>query len=273
MSPTAVEPVPGEPAAVADLGDESALVVADFHAGIEDALRYERGVELASDADARRERVLTLLDRTDPDRFVVLGDLGHRIGASRGDEREELTALIDAVTERVPFTLVKGNHDGGVADELGDRLDVRPGDGWVVGGSGTDGDDGTDEVSGSGGVAFVHGHTWPSEDALAASTICMGHEHPAVKLVDRVGGSRVESAWLRGPLRPEPFAENLGVDPADVHWGDPELVVFPAFNDRSGGPWVNVEGQEFLAPYLPEGFASAEAYLLDGTRLGDYRSV
>jgi hypothetical protein len=263
MSPTAVEPVPGEPAAVADLGDESALVVADFHAGIEDALRYERGVELASDAAARRERVLSLLDRTGADRFVVLGDLGHRIGASRGDEREELTALIDAVTERVPFTLVKGNHDGGVADEFGDRLEVRPGDGWVV------------EGGRNGAVAFVHGHTWPSAEALAASTLCMGHEHPAVKLVDSVGGSRVESAWLRGPLRPEPFADHLGVGAADLGWGGsgPELVVFPAFNDRSGGTWVNVEGQAFLAPYLPEGFASAEAYLLDGTRLGDYRQV
>jgi hypothetical protein len=36
---------------------------------------------------------------------------------------------------------------------------------------------------------------------------------------------------------------------------------------------VNVEGQSFLAPFLPDGLASAEAYLLDGTRLGDYRRV
>nr|WP_267624947.1 metallophosphoesterase [Halobium salinum] len=259
-SHTAVEPVPGEPAAVATLGGdhdgETALVVADYHAGIEDALRYERGVELESNAVTRRDRLLALLDRTDADRLVVLGDLGHRIGASRGDEREELDALVDAVTDRVPFTLVKGNHDGGVADEFGDRLDVRDGAGHVVG-----------------DVAFVHGHTWPSEDVLAASTVCMGHEHPAVKLTDSVGGSRVEPAWLRGPLRREPFAEHFEVDAADLDWNDPELVVFPAFNDRSGGTWVNVDGQGFLAPFLPDGLASAEAYLLDGTRLGDYRRV
>jgi len=38
----AVEPVVGEPAAVADLGDRRLLLVADVHAGIEVGLRYER---------------------------------------------------------------------------------------------------------------------------------------------------------------------------------------------------------------------------------------
>jgi hypothetical protein len=36
---------------------------------------------------------------------------------------------------------------------------------------------------------------------------------------------------------------------------------------------VNVAGQDFLAPFLPDALADAEAYLLDGTRLGDYRRV
>jgi len=52
-------------------------------------------------------------------------------------------------------------------------------------------------------------------------------------------------------------------------------VVFPAFNGRSGGTWVNVEGQGFLAPFLPAALVGdrTDAYLLDGTRLGPYRSV
>ncbi|WP_224449914.1 metallophosphoesterase [Haloprofundus salilacus] len=260
MARPAVEPVPGEPAATADLGDERALVVADFHAGIEAGLRYERGVELASNADARRDRLLSLLDRTDADRVVVLGDIGHRIGDPKGDEREELEALFDALDSRgVPLTLVTGNHDGGVADAFAERIDATPGDGARMG-----------------NVGFLHGHTWPNREVLGAETICMGHEHVTVKLQDSVGGSRVEPAWLRGPLCCEVFAEQFGVDvdnSATFDWADPELVVFPVFNDRSGGTWVNVEGQEFLSPFLPEGLASGELYLLDGTRLGDYRSV
>ncbi len=252
----AVEPIPGEPAAVADLGDERALVVADYHAGIEAALRYERGVELADNADVRRERLLSLLDRIDADRVIVLGDLGHRIGDPKGDEREELETLVRTVTERVPLTLVRGNHDGGVAAAFEDGIDV------VESGGARFGD-----------VGFVHGHTWPDPVVLSARFVCAGHEHPAVKLTDSVGGSRVEQAWLRGPLEAEVFAEALEVDVSEFDWGDPELVVFPAFNERSGGTWVNVEGQGFLSPFLPDGLASGEAYLLDGTRLGDFRSV
>ncbi len=246
-----VEPVPDEPAAVADCDGERALVVADYHAGIERGLRRQ-GVELSSDADARRERLLALLDRTDPDRLVVLGDLAHAIGDPEGAESEELTDLLDAVA--VPVTLVKGNHDGDLEPFLKEfeGITVTPSHGTRIG-----------------PVGFVHGHTWPSPDVLRADVLCVGHEHPVVRLEDEVGGTRVERAWLRGGLDAEPFEafHDLGLDVR----GD--LVVFPAFNDRSGGTWVNVQGQEFLSPFLPDGLAGGEAYLLDGTRLGNYRRV
>ncbi|SEA10550.1 putative phosphoesterase [Haloplanus vescus] len=253
-----VEPVPGEPAAVADCGGEQALVVADYHAGIETGLRYERGVELRSNAEARRQRLCALCDRTDPDRVVVLGDLIHRIGDPERGEDDEIEALLDALDARsTPLTLVPGNHDGGVADAYGDRLDVTDPGGVRLG-----------------DVGFVHGHTWPDRSVLGAATVCMGHEHPQVRLEDEVGGGRAEKAWLRGRLRIDPFADHFGVATESLAWGDPELVVFPAFNDRSGGTWVNVEGQSFLSPFLPDALADdAEAYLLDGTRLGAYRRV
>ena len=246
-----VEPVPDAPAAVATLPDGQALVVADYHAGLEVGLRYD-GVELRSQAGDRREAVLALLERTAADRLVLLGDFGHAIGDPGGEEREELEALLDALP--VPVTVVKGNHDGDLDDLLADRdgVDVTPGHGRRFG-----------------GVGFVHGHTWPSPDVLAADVVCMGHEHPMVRLEDEVGGARAERAWLRGPLDPAPFAEFHDADIAI----DGELVVFPSFNDLTGGTWVNVEEQGFLAPFLPTGVDEAQAYLLDGTRLGAYRQV
>ncbi|WP_434522634.1 metallophosphoesterase [Halorubrum sp. AS12] len=250
-----VEPVVGEPAAVADLGGERALLVADVHAGIEVGLRYERGVELDSRADARREALCDLVAETDADRLVVLGDLAHRIGAPDGDEREELETLIRAVTDRVPMTLVEGNHDAGVAAAFAADLDVIGAGGGVLGDT----------------VAVCHGHTWPDPALLDADVVCMGHEHPQVRLEDAVGGSRVERAWLRGELDPAAFVQDGGNEGDDSD--PPELVVFPAFNERSGGTWVNVEGQSFLAPYLPEALPSGDAYLLDGTRLGGFRRV
>jgi len=254
----AVEPVPDEPAAVADCGAERALVLADYHAGIEVGLRYERGVELRSDADVRRERLCALCDRVSPDRVVVLGDFVHQIGEPGQRERDEVDALLDALDARdVPLTLVPGNHDGGVADAYGDRLDVADPGGLRLG-----------------DVGFVHGHTWPDRSILGAATVCIGHEHPQVRLEDEVGGGRAEKAWLRGSLRLAPFADHFDVATESLGWGETELVVFPAFNDRSGGTWINVEGQSFLSPFLPGALDDdAEAYLLDGTRLGSYRRV
>ncbi|MDR5671710.1 metallophosphoesterase [Halalkaliarchaeum sp. AArc-GB] len=255
MAPTPVEPIPNAPAAIVDGDGKRALVVADYHAGIEIGLRYERGVELDSAADSRRERLLSLLDRTDGDRVIVLGDLAHRLRAPDGEEREELETLIGAVTDRVPLTLVQGNHDGGVAAAFADRIDVAPTDGTVYG-----------------SVGLVHGHTWPAREVLEADVVCVGHEHPQVRLRDEVGGTRVERAWLRGTLDPEPFRRE-GIIAEEAAGSGTELVVFPAFNDRSGGTWVNVEGQSFLSPFLPAGLAGGEAYLLDGTRLGPFETI
>ncbi|MFD1645967.1 metallophosphoesterase [Haloarchaeobius litoreus] len=242
-----VEPVPERPAAVVDTGDERALVVADFHAGIEAGLRVESGVHVDSRAEERRESVLTMLDSTDPDRFVVLGDFMHSIGGPGGAERGEIEVLLESVD--VPTTVVKGNHDGDIESWV---------DATVTGGTGIR----------LGDVGFTHGHTWPDAEVLAADIVCIGHEHPCVRLTDEVGGSRIERVWLRGPLASGPFADR----DLDLVWNDPELVVFPAFNDLCGGTWVNVN-EKFLAPFLPDGLPNGQAYLLDGTRLGEYGSV
>ena len=275
-----VEPVVGEPAAVADLGAQRVLLVADVHAGIEAGLRYERGVELADRADERRSRLLELITETTPDRVVVLGDLVHRIGAPDGDEQAELEALVAAVTDRVPLTLVEGNHDGGVAEAVGPAIDVVDPRGGVLGEA-----DATHDLPEGGSIGVLHGHTWPGPALWGADVICVGHEHPQVRLEDAVGGSRTARAWLRGPLSPAAFAGSSGgtdsreADPRETDakrsfTGDPpELVVFPAFNERSGGTWINVAGDDFLAPFLPDGLAAGDAYLLDGTRLGDFRSI
>jgi putative SbcD/Mre11-related phosphoesterase len=261
-----VEPLPGAPAAVADVGErgadseaaaagragsdatrERALVVADYHAGIERSLRRE-GLEVRSRSTQRRERLLRLVEENRVDRVIFLGDLGHDIATPVGEERDELAALFDALP--VPATLVVGNHDGGVGDEF--DVDVTPPDGARIG-----------------DVGFAHGHKWPSPEVLEAEAVCVGHEHPSVRLEDDVGGTRVERAWLRGPLVAAPFEQHHG-EAIDAH-GD--LTVFPAFNDLSGGTWVNVEGQGFLAPFLPEACPNAQLYLPDGTRLGQYTEV
>jgi putative SbcD/Mre11-related phosphoesterase len=272
-SVTPVEPVPGEPAAVVRTDGRVLLAIADFHAGIESALRSERGVNLDSNADDRREHVQSLLASVGADELVVIGDFMHSIGGPAGAERGEIEVLVESLS--VPVTVVKGNHDG----ELGEwaAVDVTDASGVRIG-----------------DVGFVHGHTWPAPAVLRADVVCVGHEHPQVRLTDEVGGSRVERVWLRGDLDPAAFAEHVDATDsdldADAHEDtdadgaagsdalpSPEaagdLVVFPAVNGRTGGTWANVDGSGFLAPFLPEALRDGQAYLLDGARLGRYDRI
>ena len=223
-----LEPIPGEPVGIADCGTERALVVADYHAGLEIGLRRD-GVELDSRSEMRRESIHRLLEAEPVDRVVFLGDLGDSIGKPKREERAETRKLLRSITDRVSVTITKGNHDGRIGD-----------------------------------VGFCHGHTWPSEAVAAAPLVCTAHEHPQVRLTDEVGGRRTERVWLRGQLDPTGFPEysNVGEN----------LVVCPAFNDLSGGTAIN-ESEGFLSPFLPDGLREGEAYLLDGTRLGPYRTV
>jgi len=252
-----VEPLPDRPLALVDTGEERVLALADYHAGLEAALRAEEGVGAASRADERRTTVVDAVEETAPDRLVVVGDFMHSIGGPGGAERGEIEVLLEGLSP--PVTLVRGNHDGGIEE-------------WIEGVRVTD----------AGGirlgpVGFAHGHTWPDPEVLGGEAVCVGHEHPSVRLTDEVGGRRIERVWLRGTLSPSAFAGREGYDA--VAGGrssgavDPELVVFPAFNDFSGGTWVNVADGEFLCPFLPAALEEGQAYLLDGTRLGRYDRV
>ncbi len=252
-----VEPVPNAPAAVVTTDGHRLLVIADYHAGLETVLQRD-GVEIAGDGEGRRQRLLGLVSETSPDRLVVLGDLVHAIGDLWDAERTELELLFDSLS--VPVTLIKGNHDGEIEssiDSFDHAITVTAATGTTIG-----------------DVGFAHGHTWPDPDTLACDILCLGHEHPVVRLEDSVGGARMERVWLRGNCNPEPFqrhAEQAGEEPVE-HMPE-EIVVFPAFNDLSGGTWVNVDGQTFLSPFLPDVLDTADAYLLDGTRLGPYERI
>ncbi len=246
-----LRPVPNQPAAIADLDGERALIIADYHAGIEASLRAEQGLEHPGNAATRRERLLRLVAQTEPDRLVVLGDFMHSIGAPGGAERGELEVLVEQLPDRLSILVIKGNHDGEIETWLPD-VEVTATTGRRLG-----------------PIGMLHGHTWPTERVLDAPIICMGHEHPQVRLTDTVGGSRVERVWLRGSLDQTPFAEH-GLD---IETRDRELVICPAFNDLVGGTWVNVDGQSFLAPFLPAALPAATAYLLDGTTLGGYQTI
>lgn len=247
-----VEPVVGEAAATVDLQRGRALVIADYHAGLERALTYRDGVSVYSRERQRRDRLIALIAETEATSLIVVGDLMHSIGDPTYSERHELEALVEAVPEAVDVTVIKGNHDGELESWL-DGVTVHQAPGIVLD-----------------GLALSHGHTWPPADALAADVLVVGHEHPQVRLEDSVGGATIHRVWMRGRLDAQRVAEHLDINPPER---DPRLVVMPAFNELSGGTWINVEDESFLIPYLPECLYDVDTYLLDGTKLARFEAL
>lgn len=253
---TRVEPVIDAPAAIAHLKGKRVLLIADYHAGVEADVESVEGLTVPSQADDRREQLLELLTEHNIDKLIVLGDLVHSIGVPSGAERSELDTLFDALD--IPVLVAKGNHDG-VLESLIEDDPERYEQMTVTSTGGT--------VCGD--IGLVHGHTWPAPELLERSVLCIGHEHPTIRLTDEVGGQRTERIWLRGALHHSPFEDVYEALPSTL----PELIVFPAFNDLLGGTWVNQPEHEFLTPFLPEGLPNATVHLLDGTSLGSYRRL
>jgi len=192
---------------------ESALLVADYHAGYEAGLRYERGVDVPSRAPGRRERLLALLERTDPDRLVVLGDLMHSIGDRAGPNaansrccRSPLQPISRSPSSR-ETTTVESKPGSRTATISGRRSP------W------------SRRRNRSAISASVTAHlALPERSSRARWSV--GHEHPCVRLEDEVGGSRPKGRGSAvGSIRPVSrasgvrgsiVARGMGRNPAGV---------------------------------------------------------
>lgn len=227
---------------------ERALVFADIHLGYEAGLR-RRGVVVPSQTRSLLDRLLAAVERERPDRLVVLGDVKHTVPGASWQERDELPRFFRELRERVPVEVVPGNHDGRLADLLGNGVPVSPMAGKVLD-----------------GVAYMHGHTWPLPDLLRRRALVLGHDHLVVELRDEVGGRQRERVWVRTRLDPSKLPPRL----RPAARAGMEVIIAPACNPVLGGVPVN-GGGGFMGPLLRCGAVdvpNGEVHLLDGTYLG-----
>ncbi|HEX2021670.1 MAG TPA: metallophosphoesterase [Candidatus Thermoplasmatota archaeon] len=247
MDAPAATPVFGERAL--HLPEAGVLVVGDLHVGLESDLRLA-GVNLPSQTERMRARLLDLLARTGATRLVVIGDLKHRIPYSTRQEIAELPGFFRGFPARVE--LVRGNHDvdlEGLLDvEVRDASGIRVGD-----------------------VGLLHGHVWPSGEVMGARLVVTCHNHPAVMMVDELGHRHKEPAWIRARFLPAARERYASLPP------DAELVVMPAFNELTGGTAFNApEGGRLLGPLFGNGLVDvdrARVVTVDGVDLGAVQAL
>jgi putative SbcD/Mre11-related phosphoesterase len=219
-----VEPVFGKPA----LSIGRALVISDLHLGIEYFLEG-KGIRIPSQWKAMAREVVALKEETGADTLIINGDLKHGIPAGKREFRDTRLFIKEVSAHFDEIYLVKGNHDGGLQNEIGHLVEIVPGSGFVFD-----------------GVGIFHGHAWPSEDVMEARSLLMGHMHPSYEFTDSIGNSQKEPCWVRGRYKAR------------------KITVMPAMSRFYGGAAVN--RGEFLGPVLrSEDFAVDEIILMDGT--------
>lgn len=255
-------------------GEERVLLASDFHLGLEYELA-KMGINIPFQTDRILGELLTLVREHHPDRLLLLGDIKHGIPITSFQEKREIPKFFSALQEEVEVVdVVRGNHDGNIQHLVPEGVSIHPSKGFMLG----------ERFR----IAAMHGHAWPYPRLMSADLIVMGHNHPTVLLKTPLGIRISQRVWIKGKCDGSRLAstflekEGLAVEdnPREAfeeqfnsRIDDPQMVLMPAFNDLLGGLPVNAEApKSLLGPLLRTGAVKIdgfEAYLLDGTFLGD----
>lgn len=234
----------GEGPALLVEGEKRYLIAADLHFGIEADLAG-RGIHFRSRSRSRLSRLLKLVDSTDPDGLVLLGDIKHSISPISRQEHYELPWILRTLREHVPLQVFAGNHDAGIERFLlPDEICRKEGE--IID-----------------GVGYLHGHIYPSPE-LAGHLIIAGHHHPLLSLCDEVGCALQSPAYLRAGL--DTYA--LGMARTGPDGAPTRLLLMPSFNEIAGYDIFQML-RDPISPLsrhiLPE---EIEVILADGTYIG-----
>ncbi len=216
------------------------LVIADPHFGVEADL-HRRGLHFQSATLSRLARLLTIIEQSDPDYLVILGDLKHMIPYVTYQEKNEVPQVLKKIREQTELRLAPGNHDTGL-DHFLEKDELLPMNGAVIDGCG-----------------YMHGHTIPAPE-LAGKLILCGHHHPVVNIYDEVGCSlRGTPGYLLAEI------ENTALSLPETDTPTRALLV-PAFYELAGGMDVRIIPGSKISPIAKSIITqTAEVFLKDGT--------
>ena len=258
--------IKGRPAALLE-DEKRILLVADLHLGFEHELQAA-GINVPPQSEKIFQRLAEIIDHEKPEAIYVLGDLKHQVLRISPVEWEDVPLFLREASQRVKeIHLVHGNHDGGIEHMLSRSVFTHSSKGVVI--------------EGNGRFALVHGHAWPSINALAADTIIMGHIHPVVEFETKLGFTVRRRIWLKQKCNRKALARAMtkseksrakALAITDEKGAEITLIVMPAFNDFLSGVSVNASPEKrLLGPILRSGSIDpghGEVFLLDGTYLG-----
>jgi uncharacterized protein len=245
MQPT-LQPLIDEPALL--LKEKKLLVIADLHIGIESELR-ENGLQVPSQTRMMEERLISIVTKNKVNDIIFLGDIKHTIPSSTYQERTDVKNFLAEIQSYSTLHVLPGNHDGNIDRLLTPGIQMHPSDGYVFE-----------------GIGFTHGHRKPSLEIMQCDQVIIGHSHPTVMLMDRLGYRTFEQCWVRGPIHSDVLKEKYPNSPTS------QILLMPAFNPLCGGTAVNQD--TLLGPFRSLiDVDNADLYLLDGSSLGKVKDL
>ena len=238
--------IPPYPAMILE-GKEKTLIITDLHIGFESNLAAnEITIGKKSTINETIKDVTLIIEKTDADSLVLLGDTKSSIRKITSTEWNDVPKFFEEIEKIVPIHLIPGNHDSGIEQLIPSSVNLSSQKGMMI-------ED----------VLLMHGHTTPTENFSSANNVIMGHVHPVFFQHDSVvNGQRV---WVSIKCKKQEVFSSTK--------GDLEITIMPSFNKyfyatqkkfykRSISPII-----EKISPY------DAKIATLDGTIIGDITSI
>ncbi|MFC1704967.1 metallophosphoesterase [Nanoarchaeota archaeon] len=218
------------------------LIISDVHIGYEEALN-KQGVFVPrfqfKEIILRLESIFKKLKNKKIETIIINGDIKHEFGRISDQEWRHTLRLLDFLGRYCKeIILVKGNHDK-VLGPIAEKRKVKVVDYYFINQKSSIKKKTTKK---SKKILVIHGDKIPEKKVLEeASTIIIGHEHPAVAVKE---GNRVETfkAFLKGK------------------WKDKVLIVQPSFFLVTEG--TNILNEEILSPFLKQDLKNFEAWII-----------
>ncbi len=233
--------------------DKKLLVISDLHIGLETEL-LRSGIKVHKQIEKFKEIIDKLIGLTGANGLVILGDVKHKVPGAYFQELKDIPKLLEYLSKKIKVIVIKGNHDDGIEMLIPAGVKLCSSRGFKFGKYG-----------------FFHGHAWPGKKLMECNYLFMGHLQPAIEFRDKMGYRSRQQSWLRAKLNQDVIKKKYKIKKT----GGLNLIVVPAFNSLSGS--LNVAGGKNLSGPLLTNDAinldNALAYLLDGTHLGDVKSL
>ncbi|MBI4010107.1 MAG: metallophosphoesterase [Candidatus Aenigmarchaeota archaeon] len=233
--------------------DKKLLVISDLHIGLETQLLHS-GIKIHKQIEKFKEIIDKLIDLTNAKTLIILGDIKHKVPGAYFQELKDIPKFLEYLSAKVKVHVIKGNHDDGIKLMIPTGVKLHGSRGFKFGNYG-----------------FFHGHAWPSKKLLQCDYLFMGHLQPAIEFRDKLGYRSRQQSWLKIKLNQVAITNKYKIKKT----GKLNLIITPAFNSLAGS--LNVIGdKELTGPLLANNaiiLEDAAVYLLDGTCLGDIKSL